>query len=77
MQCRQRLQLERKHQEASAIYAAAMHNLHERMPICTKDEYMILSATVDLAWSSLEQILSELDQHVEKHCCLAHRNRSA
>ena len=77
MQCPQRLRLERKHQEASATYASAAQKLRERVAVCPKEEYMRLSASVEAAWTALEQVLGELDRHVEEHCCMAQRSRPA
>ena len=68
MYCAKRLQLERKHQEASASLDAAVKKLHERIGICPKDEFMILRLNLDAAWCALERARIELAQH--RHCCL-------
>ena len=70
MQCPQSLQLERKHQEAIATLDAAVKKLYERIGICPKDEFKILSLYLDAAWYAVERVQSELAQHIEEHGCL-------
>jgi hypothetical protein len=72
MQCTQRLQLEKIYQEESAALAAARRNLHERMAVCPRAEFLRLSAAVNTARAALEQAKTALDDHVENHCCLTH-----
>ena len=69
MQCPQSLQLERKHQEASAALDAAVKKLYERIGIRPKEDLALLRLNLEAAWYTVEHVQSELAQHIKEHGC--------
>ena len=71
MMCPVRLQLEKKCQDARATFEEAVKTLRKRIGTSRLEEYKTLHAHMGTAWHMLLGAQRDLEQHVEKHCCLS------
>jgi hypothetical protein len=60
----------RNYTRASASFEAAQAPFEERIRICPKREFLVLSDALDWASDELERARAELDAHIREHCCM-------
>ena len=71
MQCHVRIELEKKFEDARATFDEAVKTLRKRIGTSRLKEYKTLHAHMGTAWHMLLNAQRDLEQHVEKHCCLS------
>ena len=71
MGCPRRSRLEKNRDQASARVAAIRQRLRERISLCPKQEFLMLTDDLDRASEAVDQAQAVLDAHIRVHCCLS------
>ena len=77
MGCVRRSRLEKNRDRASARVDAIRQRLHERIAVCLKEEFLMLSDDLDRASEELDEARAALDEHVRRHCCMTQQSAGA
>jgi hypothetical protein len=74
MGCAERARLQKNYTTVSAVFDAARARFQQRIGICPKSEFVVLSDALDWASAELERARAALDAHIRDHCCMVQGN---
>ena len=77
MECAQGVRLRKNYTTACAVFDAARARFEQRIGICPKSEFLVLSGELDRAAAELERTRAALDAHIRDHCCMVQGNTVA
>jgi hypothetical protein len=69
MGCMESVRLEHQYLEAQTAFDEAQRNLHAKMGILPRGEYLALSRATEQAWLTVQRTRAALDRHVREHSC--------
>lgn len=70
MSCEEKGRMLAEYQEASAAFDRARKGLQASIGTLPKEQYAVLSNSVDKAWGTLQRVHIALDEHIRRHCCV-------
>lgn len=69
MGCMESVRLEHQYLEAQTAFDEAHRDLHAKMGILPRGEYLALSRDVDQAWLTVQRTRTAVDRHMREHSC--------
>jgi hypothetical protein len=66
--------LRKDYLRASVIFDAARARFQQRIGICPRSEFIVLSDALDWASDELDRARAALDAHIREHCCVVQVN---
>ena len=67
MGCMDSVRLEHKYPKAQAAFEEAQRNLHAKMGILPRGEYLALSRATEQVWLTVQRTRAALDRHMREH----------
>ena len=70
MECVERARLQKNYTTARAILDAARARIQQRIEICRKSDFLVLSNALARALAELGRARAALEVHIQEHCCM-------
>ncbi len=69
MGCMESVRLEHQYLEAQTAFDEAHRDLHAKVGILPRGEYLALSRDADQAWLTVQRTRTAVDRHMREHSC--------